>query len=187
MICRNSILPWVLLAAAALPAWAGRGRFAITADEVAAALSNHGLQISPQQVVLLTGALASVAAPELQVKSVDRAGDQRAVARLECADSGQCLPFVVALHLSQSENTEPLPASSQRPARANAPNRRSSFAVRAGSHATLLLDGAHVHINLTVICLQNGAPGQIIRATDLNRSQVYTVQVAEDGVLEGRL
>ena len=61
------------------------------------------------------------------------------------------------------------------------------FAVRQGSTTALILDGAHVHIQLAVISLENGIPGQTIRATSLDRRQVFTAQVAGDGTLRGRL
>jgi flagella basal body P-ring formation protein FlgA len=59
--------------------------------------------------------------------------------------------------------------------------------VRAGSPATLLLEGAHVHISLSVVCLESGAVGQTIRASSPDHRQVYKAQVVRDGVLEGRL
>jgi hypothetical protein len=186
MMQRSSIVFLVLFAAVALPSLAAPGRYAVTAQQVAAAVSNQAVQVSPDQVTLLSGVVANVAAPELRVKSIDRAGDQRAVARMECADSEQCLPFIVALHLGHGESVDPASPSSQRSAPVSQP-RPAAFAVRAGSPATLLLDGPHVHINLNVICLENGAPGQIIHVTDRDRRQVYTAQVVQDGILEGRL
>jgi flagella basal body P-ring formation protein FlgA len=59
--------------------------------------------------------------------------------------------------------------------------------VKAGSPATLLLDGDHVHIRLSVICLQNGITGQTIRATSKDHTVVYTAEVVDGGVLKGRL
>jgi hypothetical protein len=135
---------------------------------------------------LLSGVLANVAAPELRVKSIDRAGNQRAIARLECADSEQCLPFVVALRLGRTESAEPVSPSLQRTAPIPR-TRPAALAVRAGAPATLLLEGPHVQINLNVICLENGAPGQTIHVTDRDRRQVYTAQVLQDGIVEGRL
>ena len=69
-------------------------------------------------------------------------------------------------------------------------SRSSSYTppvLRAGSTATLLLEGNHIHIRLSVICLDGGSPGQTIRVTDPDRREVYTAQVIDGVTLEGRL
>lgn len=166
MMQRRSIFFLVFCTAAALPALGSPVRYAITADQVAAAVANQGMQVSPDQVVLLTGVVAHVAAPELKVKSVDRMGPQRAIARLECADSGQCLPFVVSIRLAENGSTDLVSAPTHSSLPARSQFRPAPIVVRAGSTAILLLNGVHVHISLAVICLENGTPGQLIRATD---------------------
>lgn len=184
MTMRNlSNLIWIVLAAAALPALAAPGRYAITTERIAEAVSNRGVQISPQQVTLLAGVVASVPNPELKVQSIDRAGVQGVIARIACADSAQCLPFLVALRVNDSD----VAATVTRPAASVSMPRPATFAVRQGATTALFLDGAHVHISLSVICLENGAPGQTIRATSVDRKQVFTVQVASNGTLRGRL
>ena len=171
----------LLSAAMALPAAAAGGRYPITADEIAAAVSSRGVQVSADQVNLLADAVASVAHPALTVKSIDRLGDQSLVARLECASSDQCLPFIVKLRVNAAADAIAADAL------AGAQTRPANPVVRAGSSARLLLEGAHVHISLTVICLQSGAAGQTIRAASLDRRQTYTAQVVREGILEGRL
>ncbi|HEX4031302.1 MAG TPA: hypothetical protein VHX20_13115 [Terracidiphilus sp.] len=184
MTRRIAILIGIVLAAAALPAVAAPGRYAISTGQVAAAVSSSGVPILPEQVTLFTSVVASVAHPDLQVQSIQREGQQGVIARIGCASSEQCLPFLVSLRVQESPNTQialnrpPATVSTYRPAR---------FAVRQGSQAALYLDGAHVHISLSVICLENGVPGQIVRATSLDRHQTFTVQVASDGTLRGRL
>lgn len=172
------------MAAAALPALAAPARYAITTERIAEAVSNGGVQVSPQQVTLLAGVVASVANPELKVQSIDRAGSQGVIARIACADSAQCLPFLVALRVKDDEIAV---ATTARPAVNVSLSRPTSFAVKQGATTALFLDGAHVHISLSVICLENGAPGQTVRATSVDRHQVFTVQVASDGTLRGRL
>lgn len=184
MMRRIANLLWIVLAAATLPALAAPGRFAITTERIAQAVSSSGMQISPDQVSLFTGVVASVANPELKVQSIDRAGTQGVIARIACADSQQCLPFLVALHVKDSDVAE---AAVARSTPANSTFRPAAFVVRQGATTALLLDGAHVHISLSVICLENGAPGQMIRATSLDRNQVFMVRVAGDGTLRGRL
>jgi hypothetical protein len=183
MMQLRPILSWIFIAMAALPAAAAPRRYAITTERIAAALSNGGVPVLPEQVTLPANVVASTADPVLKVMSIDRAGGQRALARLECASSQQCLPFIVTLRVSM----EPAEASPRVQAAVFSSPRPSTPLVRAGSPATLHLEGAHIHISLSVICLENGAMGQTIRATSKDRHQVYTVQVVRDGVLEGRL
>ncbi|HZP04926.1 MAG TPA: hypothetical protein VFB43_08500 [Terracidiphilus sp.] len=187
MMHRRSIFVLVLCAATALPALAGTARYAITAEQVAAAVADRGMQLSPDQVTFFTSVVSSASAPELKVKSIDRMGAQRAVARIECADSQQCLPFVVALNLNQAQQAELAASSAQQTPRSIAQAKPSPILLHAGAPAVLQLDGMHVHVRLTVICLENGTLGQMIRATDHDRKQIYLAKVTESGVLEGRL
>jgi hypothetical protein len=174
----------ISILAAALSALALPGRYAITTERVAAAVSSNGTQITPDQVTLFTNVVASVANPELKVQSISRAGDGQAIARIACADSTQCLPFMVTLHISNATNVE---IASNKPEYYGVPSRPTQFVVRQGATTALYLDGTHVHISLSAICLENGIAGQTIRATSLDRHQVFTVQVASDGTLRGRI
>lgn len=187
MMLRKPILFPILCAVMAVPALANPARYAITADEVAAAVSDQGTPVAPSQIVLLTDVVADVAVPELKVKSIDSAGPERATARLECVDSAQCLPFVVSIRMPANSSLSIAATSSHLLPAAVSRNRPAPIVVHAGSPAMLLLDGPHVHISLTVICLQNGSPGQFIQATDHDRHQKYIARVTQDGLLEGRL
>jgi hypothetical protein len=183
MIQRRSIFGPMLFAALAMPAVAASGRYAITTEQIAAVVSSHGFAVSADQVTLPASIVARVADPMLKMKSLDRAGDGRAIARLECADANQCLPFFVTLRMTA------VPVAMSSPGRSPASTQTKPVppAVRAGSPATLQLEGSHVHITLSVTCLENGAIGQTIRATSQDRSKVYIVQVVHEGFLEGRL
>ncbi|HVU46810.1 MAG TPA: hypothetical protein VHD85_11825 [Terracidiphilus sp.] len=178
------ILFCIAVAAAALPALAAPGRFAITTERIAAAITNRGVQITPDQVTLFTGVVASVANPELKVESIDRSGNRQAIARIACADSAQCLPFMVSLRVNDGASLE---IASTRVLSSSSSFKPVQFAVRQGTTTALYLDGTHVHISLSVICLESGIAGQTIRASSLDRHQVFTVQVAGDGTLRGRL
>jgi flagella basal body P-ring formation protein FlgA len=50
-----------------------------------------------------------------------------------------------------------------------------------------MLDSERVHIRLSVICLENGAPGQMIRVTGKDHRLVFTAQVIDGSLLKGRL
>jgi hypothetical protein len=183
MIFRRSISCLIFSVAAALPAAAASGHYAITTDRIAAAVSSSGMQVSPAQVTLLTTVVANIAEPVLKVMSIDRSRGQRTVARLECANAEQCVPFMVTLHMD-ADSAATMPNRSATPVSQGRP---AIPAVRAGSPATLRLEGTHVHISLSVICLENGVTGQTIRAASRDHRQMYTVQVLRDGTLEGRL
>lgn len=175
------ILILVFCAAAAPLLFARSDGYPITPQQVAATVTGGGLQVSADEVSLLADVVATVPQPTLKLKSVSPAADHQVIARLECADARQCLPFMVVLNVDRGALASAAEASDGQPSRPQVP------LVRAGSHAVLQLDGAHVHISIPVICLENGALGENIRVASLDRNQFYTVQVAENGVLRGTL
>ncbi len=178
-----------LFAALVLPAKAASSREAITTAQIAAAIGDTGLKVSAEQVTLLTDVVAKTGSPALKVESVGPWEGNRARVRLDCVDSDECLPFVVTVRRTQTNNAQAefVPvglASSARP-RANTP--KSSIVVRAGSPAVLLLDGGHVHIQLAVVCLENGSVGQAIRVAGREHEHTYMAEVCSDGLLRGTL
>ena len=179
MLRHRSFLLSLVCAAAALPVPAAAPQYHLTAEQVAAAVSGAGVQVTPEQVSLLADVVASAPQPALKVKSIEPTGSDRAVARIECADSRQCLPFFVALQIGADQVRTALPGGQHS---GSSPN-----FVRSGERVILLLEGTHVHITLPVICLENGAVGQTIHVSSPDRRQFYTAQVAGDGLLRGRL
>jgi hypothetical protein len=179
----------VLLAALTLPAKAVSGREAITAVQIAAAIRDAGLNVSAEQVTLLSDVLAKTSAPALRVESVGPWERNLARVRLGCFVSDECLPFVVTVHRAQ--NDEPggtfVPLGQQPSRRSPVDTPKGKVIVRAGSPAVLLLDGGHVHIQLAVICLENGFVGQTIRVAGKGHEQTYMAEVCSDGLLRGTL
>ncbi|HEX4036800.1 MAG TPA: hypothetical protein VHX37_01965 [Acidobacteriaceae bacterium] len=182
------VLFLTIVVAAPLPLMAATARAAITPAEIAAAVNRFGIPIAPEQVFLLSNVQAVVTHPQLRVESVQRWNGQRVIVRLSCANAGECVPFFAELRLNPEGQTQiaaqanpELPASDL-----GHPVPRGPL-VHAGMPATLYLDGDHVHIRLTVICLQNGTAGQTVRATDKERRIVYTALVADSGLLKGHL
>jgi hypothetical protein len=184
----KAILSCTFLAAAVCSATAETGHYAISTEQIAATVSRAGVQILPEQVTLLTDVVATKVSPVLKVRSIERWSNERVMARLECENREECLPFFVGLRVNQrgaasSGNlVEGLPLFSSGPAGSS-----KAFAVRSGSPATLMLDSDRVHIRLSVICLENGAPGQMIRVTGKDRRLVFTAQVIDGSLLKGRL
>jgi hypothetical protein len=182
----KQILSCLIAAAIALPVLAAPAREAITPVEIAAAVNRFGIQIVPEQIVLLSNVVANKAHPQLRVESLQRWDKQRMMVRLSCANPGDCLPFFVGLRLTQDPGQQGVAQLNATPTGIPEPSTQIPK-VRAGKLATLMLEGDHVHIRLTVICLETGTTGQTIRATDKDRRVVYTAQVADEGLLKGHL
>ena len=103
--------------------------------------------------------------------------------RLSCVKQEECLPFFVAVRGSQPQAVLPVLTSST----ATPQTKPNSPAMRAGAHAVLLLEGGHIHIQLPVVCLENGAIGQTIRVTSLDHKLTYLAQVDANLTLRGKL
>lgn len=189
MIRFRLFLSWMIVAACTLPAWGAPGHSAIDAGSIATALSGMGVQILPEQVMLLTDVVASTSVPRLKVQSIEKRGKNPMLVRMECESPKECLPFFVSLRLSQSDESQLAGAFSARPMLSDSAPRPSlkSFVIRAGSPATLLLDGDRVHIKIPVICLENGASGQKIRVAGKDRRQFYSAEVIDGRLLKGRM
>jgi len=184
------ILLGLLLVVAGLPAGAGTGRYAISTEQIAATVSRYGIEIAPDHVRLLSGVMATTAAPRLTVRSINSWGNERLMARLECASREECLPFFVGLEIARDSGAgAPVRSTTEEgtgPQSSATPARKDNV-LRKGSPATLQLDGERVHIRISVICLENGAPGQVIRVTGKDHRLVYTAKVLDGSLLQGRL
>jgi hypothetical protein len=184
----KAIFPWLLFAAAS-SVMAEQGHYAISPAQIAATVNRYGIGIAPDQVRLLTGVVATTNAPRLTVRSIQPWGNERMMARLECENREQCLPFLVGLEMGPANGSQMGPKSST-PSGNAATNEAASpkaYLLRKGAPATLQLDSERVHIRISVICLENGAPGQTIRVTGIDHRLVYTARVMDGGLLLGRL
>jgi flagella basal body P-ring formation protein FlgA len=57
--------------------------------------------------------------------------------------------------------------------------------MRAGAHATLMMDDNRSHIQVTVISLENGVVGHRIRVASPDHKQVYVAEVVSSSLLKG--
>lgn len=181
------LLILTMIAGASQSAPAATEHYVISAALIAATVSKSGVEITSDQVTLLSQVVATTSAPLLRIHSVEKLGSDRLLARLECEKSEECVPFFVSLQVGQGSEAQAAAAAKLLPAVLPQRIRPNSAALRGGSHATLLLDGTHIHISIPVICLQSGSPGQTIRVTDTNRRVVYTAEVVDGFVVKGRL
>jgi hypothetical protein len=159
----------------------------ITAEQVAAALNGAGLTTSVKQVVLLTEVVASTNAPTLKIESMQQWSDHETKVRLSCVKPQECLPFFVAIRGSQAQAVSPLLADHSSVATLRAKSDSGSLAVHAGSREVLRLEGGHVHIQMYVVCLENGSVGQTIRVSSLDHKQTYLAEVDSGQMLRGTL
>jgi Chaperone for flagella basal body P-ring formation len=175
----------ILCAAVFLNARAESGRVFITAKQIASAIDAAGIHVSSDQITLLANVVSAKGNPILKLRSVQRWGEQRVMARLECVDPGDCLPFVVAIRIDPAGIDQGAIALS--PILQPAASRAAPSLIRAGSRLTLLLEGKHVRIRLPVISLENGAIGQSIRVKSVDRPTSYEAQVVSSSILRGTL
>ena len=172
-----------------IPAYAEPARCPITAEQVSAALTRAGLQVTAAQVILPGFVVAATSAPVLSIQSIQTMEDHSIVARLGCEDVAKCLPFYVKLRLG-GEGTpaadtglirQPLPTS------AGVGSSSKQISIRPGSQATLLLEGEHLHIRIPVVCIESGRPGEKVRVRGTENRQIYTAEVVDAATLKGRL
>jgi hypothetical protein len=177
-----SLLP--VLAVLALPAAASSP---VTAAQVAAVLHNIGMKTTEDQIDLPANVVSASATPALRIESMEVWGDHQLKVRLGCGNAGECLPFFVTVHGSQPQAASTQAVENPLPRNMKPNPDAASSSIRAGSKATLLLDGGHVHIRIKVVCLQNGSAGQVIRVVSLDHRQTYMAEISEGNILRGKL
>jgi hypothetical protein len=169
-------------------------RFALTAAQVARALSESGMQTTEEQVSLLTRVVATESSPVLDVLSVEPLGKQpmadhsrtRSRVKLACRQRGKCLPFYAIVSGSEPTPGPAATPSSAAPVSGNMMfNPKSEITMRAGTHATLVMDDDRSHIQVAVISLENGMAGHRIRVSSPDHKQVYFGEVVSASLLKG--
>jgi hypothetical protein len=159
--------------------------FALTAGQVARALSESGIQTAEEQVSLLTRVVATESSPALDVLSVEPFSKQpmadhtrtRSRVKLACHQPGKCLPFYAIV-----TGSEPTAGSAATPSSVSP---TSEITMRAGTHATLVMDDDRSHIKVAVISLENGMAGHRIRVSSPDHKQVYFGEVVSASLLKG--
>ena len=179
------------IAAMSLTGWSQsqlQDRFALTADQVAQSVSKRGIEVSGDQVFLLTNVVAKVPDPVLDVLSVEPIGDKwfgghsgtHSWVKLGCHLPGECLPFYAVVSWPQTPAGRATHQSIASPA---ALKPKKVITMRAGTHATMLMDDDRSHIQIAVISLENGIAGHSIRVTSPDHKQVYVAEVVNASLL----
>ncbi len=164
---------------------------AVVAELHEAGLS--GLQLPRIEDLDLPVAVPAVAARKLRVSSGcwDN-GSERVQFRLECGETGQCLPFLayVQVHRHDGGGADERTfgrlcrlASVSRPAREAPPTPLAKPTVRPGDQATAVFLSARLRITARVTCLDRGREGESIRVRNQD-GEVFRARVSGPALLE---
>lgn len=174
-----------VLAGATLPTMGATPRLEITRAEVASAIGDAGLQVLPEQVILLSDVITKTGTPRLTVAAMEPWDAHRLRVRMNCGSVGDCLPFYVAVEFFGVHDLQ-RPQAEHDALRNVGADVKQRAVLRVGAPAVLLLEGARIHIRLAVSCLESGYVGQTIRVVDKER-HTYLATVGIDGYLRGSL
>lgn len=198
-------IPLLLMTALGGTAWGQshpQPRFALSASQVARALSERGVQTEDKQVSLLAGVVATEPDPTLDVLSVETLGNAeppghariRSRVKLACRKQAECLPFYAVVTWPEGTAWGVTIASSSSPvlksavvgssATRNIPP-SSDVTMPVGTHATLILDDQRSHIQVSVVSLENGIAGHRIRVATPDHKQFYMGEVVSPNLLKG--
>jgi hypothetical protein len=106
------------------------------------------------------------------------AGLGRVEFRLECREPGQCIPF-----LAYGRTAERMIAGSCRSGSRSATSQRKKVAVRVGERAMVILVANRLRLTTSVICLERGAEGEIIRVKNQD-GHIFRARVTAPALLE---
>jgi hypothetical protein len=180
------------MAAVSLSGWGqAQKHFALTAHQVAQALSDSGLRIADQQVLLLANVVAAEPDPALELLSVVPLGeggagqrsDSRYRVRMACQQPGKCLPFYAIVSWPQGTAARASGVSAFSASGALQP--KPVVTMRAGTHATMVIDDKRSHIQIAVISMEGGMAGHRIRVASPDHKQVYVAEVVSANLLKG--
>jgi hypothetical protein len=186
----------LLMSAMSLAGWGQpqsepQGPFAITSHQVAQALSANGIQIEDQQISLLAKVVSTEPAPLLDVLSVQpdehqpsaKDREARSLVKLACRLPASCLPFYSLV--SWPEGTAPRTLGAALDAPGAVLKAHLGITMRAGAHATLVMNDGRSHIQVAVVSLESGATGQTIRVASPDHKQTYLAEVVSPNLLKG--
>ena len=151
-------------------------------QRVADALALAGVVVGPHQIEFLSGIPNTREGANVRVVSVNSSSPGTAKVKMRCQDNRECLPFYVLVHEFDGVNLNRSTASA-----VPAATTTSKDAVRAGDHATLVLETPDARMSFSVICLQSGVRGQHVRASSPDHRQFYDAEVVAPGMLKGSL
>jgi hypothetical protein len=187
-------MPVLLMVATGVCGWGQAQplqRFALTVSQVAQTLSVSGVQIAAQQVSLPAKVVATRPNPELDVLSVEPLRDQSAgtrdetssLVKMACHQQGACLPFYAIVRWPEGSAGRAADLFNASGSKASKP--QVAVIMRAGTHATLVMDDGRSHIQIAVMSLESGKAGQRVRVASLDHKLFYQAVVVSANLLKG--
>jgi hypothetical protein len=191
-------MPALLMAAMGLPwgvqsACQEQGRFPLTAHMVAQTLGGNGIQTADEQVTLLARVVASKPSPVLDILSVEPLGgrswgkrrDASLLVKLACHVHGACLPFYSIVSRPDAALERMPGVRGVSPAAGYAALKsQNRIIMRPGTHATLVMDDARMHVQVAVVSLESGIAGHKIRVESPDHKQIYVGEVVSANLLK---
>lgn len=176
------VCAWSLAATCAF-AQAGRARFPLTSDQIIAAMQGRQLPTQGVQVKMPAPMTSSNANAQLEIKSVTPLNSHQLRMRIGCRVQSDCLPFFALAVFPEDSIAGGMPVKLERqPAASKVPP-----TLRAGSPATLEIEGDRVHLHFDVICLESGWTGDRIRVQTRDHKQSYVARIVTPTLLKGSL
>lgn len=185
----------LLMVSISLPGWGQskpQDHFPLAPHQVAQSLSVNGVQVADEQVSLLAKVVAKEQNPALDILSVEPLGNRTSVKRSEagslvklaCHRPGVCLPFFAIVRWPEgTAGRASNPSGSSSASRIDALNPNAVFTIRAGAHATMVMDDERAHIQVAVVSLENGIAGHRIRVASPDHKQIYVAEVVNANLL----
>jgi hypothetical protein len=167
--------------------------YPITTLQVARALSSTGLQIAESNVSLAANVVADQPNSMLDILSFDqRPGSRitsehsgtRAWVKLGCRLPARCVPFYAVVIWPETTASTASNPSAKDSTQSTLSMLDSPIIMRAGAHATLVMDDHRAQIQIAVISLENGCAGRRIRVASPDHKQIYTAEVVSDTLVK---
>lgn len=121
--------------------------------------------------------------PPLMITEVLPLNDKDVMVRMSCRNPFECLSFYAFLHWPQPYQPEAI-LTDRRARRLASPEPQT---VRAGTQATLMLEGQFIQITTPVICLEPGRVGDTVRASSMDGKRIYLAKVMSPGFLKAAI
>jgi len=183
-------LSFLLVAGRVQAAQSAGMTYRVNASQVVAAAAARGLSVLPDQVEFLSAVKSSQPEPALEIEHLQAANGKAMLARIRCHAAGECLPFLVVLHFSPSQNVQAMlvnqGAAEVQPRRTAKPQ-RAAWTIKSGQTAMFVFEGKSLRATIPVVCLQNGREGESIRVSSLDRKQILVGEIVGPGLLHRAL
>lgn len=158
--------------------------YPVSASRVAEVFATEGVSVPASDISVPAGIATRRAEAELRIVSIAAAAGsaRRYWIKVECSETGDCLPFYVSV-----DSTTPL-ASGVRQVSAGRllpQHHAGAPAIRAGAHMMLVIHGDRTLITLSVVTLQSGDIGDVIRVETPDHKQILQGQIVNATELQG--